>query len=716
MKHARRIITFILAVLIFTEGACAETIRISKSHFYQSEKQFELTDSCEVEEMAFGQSALGELRISSDVIQDANYSDAQSYIVSDGHAVSFTYTGYQENIAESLPITDWHMVSDGTRKIGDFDFGSGIKKGGILVQKSSDGEEWQTAYTNTNVFELHKDEFNNFYTAARSDLGNGCYYRVVIAYKMEKQTSQSNFIFFDTSSYDRRWHVEVYELFLISDQIEVESVSAEIDNEEQVTVGTGAIGFANQSTINQDAAIEWSLDSRTGGTGDHGFAAEHANMEAEVRAGNEVNYTGANNAANGPDYIVTKDGTITQIQCKYYQTPSGTIAACFKDGVFRYYTDTGIPMTIEVPADQYEKCVTLMQKRIANGQVPGVTDPNDAANIVKKGSVTYKQAVNLAKAGTIETLVYDAKTGCVTALSAFGISAVVQFAVSIWNNEPVDVALKNSLYTGLRIGGNAFVTSVVSSQLTRSGLNGLLIPGSQAIVRALGPKAAAVIANAARAGLKPIYGAAAMQSAARLIRGGVIVNTVSFLVFTIPDTVALFRGRISAKQLLKNASVTVGGIAGATAGGVGGAALGTAILPGIGTTIGGLVGGVLGGMGVSIGTDYVADLIAEDDADEMLDIINTEFQNLVEEYLLNQKEVTEIADDLQKSLNADKLKDMFASDDRHTYARGLIEPLAIEIAEKREKIVMPDEETISDALVDTLEEIYDTEIEPEPQE
>ena len=45
-----------------------------------------------------------------------------------------------------------------------------------------------------------------------------------------------------------------------------------------------------------------------------------------------------------------------------------------------------------------------MEEKIKNGQVKGVSDPNEAKNIVKKGHFTYAQAKNIAKAGTVESL------------------------------------------------------------------------------------------------------------------------------------------------------------------------------------------------------------------------------------------------------------------------------------------------------------------------
>ena len=82
-------------------------------------------------------------------------------------------------------------------------------------------------------------------------------------------------------------------------------------------------------------------------------------------------------------------------------------------------------MQLEVPKDQYQKVLDGFRRKIEKGKVPGVTDPNEAPNIVRKGRLTYQQAVNLTKPGTIESLSYDAFTGAVTCSCALGITFVV---------------------------------------------------------------------------------------------------------------------------------------------------------------------------------------------------------------------------------------------------------------------------------------------------
>ena len=181
------------------------------------------------------------------------------------------------------------------------------------------------------------------------------------------------------------------------------------------------------------------------------------------------------------------------------------------------------------------------------GEVAGVTDPNEAERIIRKGHFTYNQVKNIAKAGTVESIIYDAASGAIIARNAFGVTAVITFANALWNDEDLDVALKSAAAQGLKVGGTTFVTAVLAGQLSKAGLNSLLVGSSEAIVQAIGPKASAVLVNAFRSGTN-IYGAAAMKSAAKLLRGNAITGIVSITVLSVGDVANIFQGRISGGQ------------------------------------------------------------------------------------------------------------------------------------------------------------------------
>ena len=164
-----------------------------------------------------------------------------------------------------------------------------------------------------------------------------------------------------------------------------------------------------------EANTQWTK-YRTGpfGRSGHGYAAEDANGLNDVLWGKDVDFSGRDNSKFGPDRVV--DGQ--RIQTKYCKTAAASVNAGFdpETGMYAYEGQV-----LEVPKDQYDDCLEFMREKIRNGKVPGHTDPDDASQIIKKGDVTYLQAKNIAKAGNIDSLIFDAKTQTVTAFSAFGI-------------------------------------------------------------------------------------------------------------------------------------------------------------------------------------------------------------------------------------------------------------------------------------------------------
>ncbi len=437
----------------------------------------------------------------------------------------------------------------------------------------------------------------------------------------------------------------------------------------------------------------------------HGFAAERANHLYDKLLGHKAEIIGDDNQLNGADRVV--DGI--QIQSKYCNSGSKCIAECFKNGQLKYINQDGTPMQIEVPSDKYNDAIKAMESRIRRGEVPGVTDPSEAKNIVRKGHFTYQQAVNIAKAGTVESIAYDAVNGAVVSAYSFGISSALTFATSLWNGDHIDVALKKSALSGLKVGGTTFATAVLSSQISKAGMNSLLVGSSEAIVKVIGPKASAVLVNSFRSGAN-IYGAAAMKSAAKMLRGNVITGAVSVVVLSSADVVNIFRGRISGKQLFKNIANTTASVAGGSAGWVGGAAAGAAIgsvFPGAGTAIGGVVGGIIGSLGAGAASGAVTNMVLgtfiEGDAEEMVRIIEGVFQKMAVDYLLSQEEAENIVDSLKYDLTGKKLKEMYASSDRYQFAKAILLPHIEAEANARKYIKLPNSRNMVNGLKMALE-------------
>lgn len=365
----------------------------------------------------------------------------------------------------------------------------------------------------------------------------------------------------------------------------------------------------------------------------HGYAAEDANSMSDILTGHEVILSGRDNSLSGPDRIVNG----VKIQTKYCQTAKQSVMAGFgEDGLYKYNGQI-----LEVPADQYQDALNEMGQKIADGKVPGFTDPKDAGKIIKKGSVTYKQAKNIAKAGNIDSLIFDAKTQSVVALSAFGISFAINLGMMVLfhckNKKELEEAVQLAFLKGLENGTISLTSGILTTQVLRTSFGRKFVASltwmSKDVVNAvyktsIGKKLIHQIA-AVVVDKKNVYGGAAKNVVTRLLRTNTLTAIVLGVVTSIPDFWHLLSGQISGPQFAKNIVILSGAFAGAEIG----ATLGSVGGPG-GSAVGGVIGGVVGGAA----SKATADKIRKDDAELLMPIIQVALLQLSHDYMIQSED------------------------------------------------------------------------------
>jgi hypothetical protein len=454
--------------------------------------------------------------------------------------------------------------------------------------------------------------------------------------------------------------------------------------------------------------------------GGHGFAAEDANAFVDTVHFRKVEVTGPTNKVNGPDRIVNG----IAIQTKYFQTPRATIEAAFDDanGLYRYHGQV-----LEVPKDQYDECVRIVQEKIAQGKVPGVTDPNEAHKIVKQGYVTYKQARNIARAGNIDSLLFDIKTQVVTSGYIFAISFAVDYARRKWNGDKTEDAIKGAIQSGVVSGSTTLITGVLAAQVlrTRTAMVGAIAirSGVRSISStSLGRAAVQKVATASLG--KAVYGAAAANHVAKLLRSNVVTSTIAIAVMTAPDfyRVAIARN-ISWPQFTKNLIVNTSGVATGIGGWLAGAAAGATVgsaVPVIGTAVGGIVGGLvgalLGGTVGTIGAKAVLDKLVEDDAKRMISLLQSAIEELAHDYLLSEQEIEEFAIVVKQQVSEKWLREMYhtgsagnSDDNRRSFAYNYFDEICQRIAAKRPKVTLPNPSDVLTQIDKIAEDISTSE-------
>lgn len=297
------------------------------------------------------------------------------------------------------------------------------------------------------------------------------------------------------------------------------------------------------------------VTGKNGSTG-HGYAAEDANALQDLLKGHNIDKVGTNNAKNGADRI--SNGV--KIQCKYYKTARSTVNSAFDNatGMYKYTVRNGRPMKLEVPADQYEKAIQIMREQIAKGKVPGVKNPEHATKMIRKGAVTYAQSVQLTKAGTIESLRYDAKTGVVSSVASAGISAVITFVSMKQQRASTKDALIESGKQASKSAGATMIAQIAVGQIGRIiEQEGVKQTGKKIIEKITNN----AIGNATKEGVKKITGNVVGNMGKEILtKSNVVTAVVTDVVTIAPDVYKAAKGKITWDRCVEEATSKTGSV------------------------------------------------------------------------------------------------------------------------------------------------------------
>ena len=548
--------------------------------------------------------------------------------------------------------------------------------------------------------------------------------------KAEENNEKSVLFYYRWDSFEPEWFTEIdeenkallvdsdcYSIFVKACQKLSESVieddsyyitSLPKDNRDSLNLAAKTAPVAFAGVVSSDAAVFAEQKAHINNPAGHGEMAEEAITYLDKLLGQSAKVVGRDNAKDGADRLVNG----VHVQTKYYSSATGSLEACFapSKGNYRYMNPDGTPMQLEVPKDQYDKVLSGFKHKIENGQVPGVSDPNEAENIIRRGRLTYKQAVNLTKPGTIESLAYDAATGVVTCSCAFGISFVATMFLTWINTKDIIEAIQAGATAGIQVFGISFLQHMVVSQISRTGLASTLMKPSQFIVQKLGYKVSATLVNGIRSlsGKPPIYGAAASKQLAKIFRSNVLTSAIAFAVFSVPETYKLIARKSSNAQYIKNmsslASSVVVGAGGAVAAGVvaskiAGAA-GTAVAPGVGTAVG-IAGGFVGGFAGAKAADAVGNVIHENDSETIGRLFNAITSCVVNEYLLYSEEIEKFIE-VMNAVKQKEFKKLFediqTSNEQEKIVRDFLEEKLDDIVTQRIPFSLPSDEEMDHAF------------------
>ena len=274
MRKLKSMLTFVLTIVMICgitlgnyQGAFAQENSDGDSEtvpgmVYQfGEKgNYNLSDADNSYSTNSGTETDGQFIITGNISSTNERNGIPEYAVNGG-TLTFSFD-YDDDILKASEDED-HLVDDNAKKVNGTALNSEIKKGVLIVQTSKDGEIWFNVpgATFSNIFKDNPDGFKEFYTTTDVQMVNGCYYRILIAYKTAVRTQKAQKFPPKLEKHEYKKYVEAYS-FYAYDETVIDITVPESKNRRNLgsKVRTKSEGYQGAATMdNDDPHFGWEI-------------------------------------------------------------------------------------------------------------------------------------------------------------------------------------------------------------------------------------------------------------------------------------------------------------------------------------------------------------------------------------------------------------------------------------------------------------------------
>lgn len=218
-KIFRPIIMSLVAFLIFaqlitgvTYAETEQTGVLGKVYTLDEDSHYEFSDMKEFS-LSDETKTYGDFFLGGNVADIGMKNGVPAYEVENGN-LKLSYI-YSDTLLKTKE-TAWHIINDKSKKIDGIKLDEKIQSGAIILQTSKDQKNWTTVKCNTDIFSKQPVNTEALYKTEDIEILNGCYYRLIVAYKMQKLQNTKELLFWDLDDYKDKKIAEVYEFYAYS--------------------------------------------------------------------------------------------------------------------------------------------------------------------------------------------------------------------------------------------------------------------------------------------------------------------------------------------------------------------------------------------------------------------------------------------------------------------------------------------------------------------
>ena len=155
--------------------------------------------------------SMGTLTLSGNISDAGGMDGASAFYVGNGNVdVKYNFNAAILEAKEG----EWQLETDKSDKVNGSKLSGKIKSGALVLQSSLDGENWADDTSMTDVFKSKDSLSNPFYKTKDIQQQNGCYYRLLVVYKLKKKTGEKKVGPIKMDEYEYNRFIEEYKFFL----------------------------------------------------------------------------------------------------------------------------------------------------------------------------------------------------------------------------------------------------------------------------------------------------------------------------------------------------------------------------------------------------------------------------------------------------------------------------------------------------------------------
>ena len=222
-----------------------------KLYTFDEKSHYEISEDSKSLQKTNAENTYGTMIINGNISSATDKDGIAAYDIGSGDVeISYRYV----NDLLIAPEKEWHLIDDKSKKVDSISLKKDIKKGAIILLTSPDHVKWTTAAEITNAFYETPVQMESFYKSSQIQLSNGCYYRVIVVYELQKNANGSK---------STKKQAELYEFYLFnSNKVEEDTtIRKQRINAQKIRVDNTQGYTGEQSITRGDPHYGWDLGS-----------------------------------------------------------------------------------------------------------------------------------------------------------------------------------------------------------------------------------------------------------------------------------------------------------------------------------------------------------------------------------------------------------------------------------------------------------------------